>query len=83
MKVNVKGKQARYLYAERCCSYWIPCKVLAYNVDEPLELQYMVDRLYNIPLRKGGAIIEYIDEFGEEVTAWVELDWLDIGEEGV
>jgi hypothetical protein len=39
----------------------------------------MVDRLYNIPLRKGGAIIEYIDEFWDEVTAWVELDGLDVG----
>lgn len=76
--------KGRYIHAERCCSYWVPCTIHQYGVDEPIELQYQIDRLYGNPLRTNGAIITFVDEFNEECKIWTELDRVEIlGEENV
>jgi hypothetical protein len=66
--------KGEYLHTERCCSYYVKCEILEWNVDEPLELQYIIDRMFNKPLRTNGAIIEFVDEFDEECTIWTTLD---------
>ena len=68
----MKGK---YLHAERCCSYFVPCEVIEYKVKHREEFQSTVEKLFNIPLKEGlGAVIEFIDEFEDYRRIWTTLD---------
>ncbi len=68
----MKGK---YLHAERCCSYYVPCDIIEYEVNHREELQSIVERLLKIPLKNGlGAVIEFEDQFGDNNRIWTTLD---------
>lgn len=72
----MKGK---YLHAERCCSYYVPCEIIEYKVKHREEFQYVVDKLFNKPLREGlGAVIEFTDEFGDYYRIWTTLDRIEL-----
>jgi len=67
--------KAKYLHAECCVSYYVPCEILEYKVPHREEFQYIIDKLFNIPLEEGlGAVIEFTDEFGDCKRIWTTLD---------
>ena len=67
--------KGNYLHTERCGSYYVPCKILEYNVPHRDEFQYFIDKLFKTPLKEGlGVVLEFTDEFGDYNRIWTTLD---------